>query len=55
MKKTVVLSAILSIIGLAFAGCGGTPVIRIGVLAEITGSIPAVGTSCRNAATLAAG
>jgi branched-chain amino acid transport system substrate-binding protein len=50
----MVLATILSIVGLTFAGCGGTPVIRIGVIAEMTGSIPAVGTSCRNAATLAA-
>jgi len=54
MKKAVVLATILSIIGLALAGCGGPSVIKIGVIAEITGSIPAVGTSCRNAATLAA-
>jgi branched-chain amino acid transport system substrate-binding protein len=36
------------------AGCGGPSEIRIGVIAELTGSIPEVGASCKNAATLAA-
>ncbi len=37
-------------------GCGDlfTPVVGIGVIAELTGDIPAVGASCRNAAELAA-
>ncbi len=56
MRKTLIvaIAAILTITGLSFAGCGKTPVIKIGVIAEITGIIPAVGESCRNAATLAA-
>ena len=59
MKKALIFAAILSLVGsvfagLVFAGCGSTPVIKIGVIAEITGNIPAVGESCRNAVTLAA-
>ncbi len=53
MRKAVIVATVLSIIGLGIAGCGGPSVIKIGVVAEITGSIPAVGTSCREAATLA--
>ncbi len=59
MKKALVFAAIICITGAALAGsvlagCGSTPVIKIGVIAEITGSIPAVGESCRNATMLAA-
>ncbi len=59
MKKAVVFAAILIITGsilagFTLAGCGSAAVIKIGVIAELSGSIPAVGESCRNAAQLAA-
>lgn len=39
-----------------FFGCGGGggDTVRIGVIAELTGDIPAVGASCKNAAEMAA-
>lgn len=62
MRKAVVLALVIILpilgSGLVLSGCGGSPaesaVIKIGVIAEITGDIPAVGASCRDAAVLAA-
>lgn len=59
MKRAFAVTAIVCLAGAMLAGfmlpgCGGTAVIKIGVIAELTGSIPAVGESCRNAAQLAA-
>ncbi len=59
MKKALAVAAIFSlalilVAGFSLAGCGSTQTIKIGVIAELTGSIPAVGESCRNAVTLAA-
>lgn len=51
MKKLIAVAVALSLASVAlasFAGCG-TPSVKIGVIAELTGSMPAVGTSCRNA------
>ncbi len=48
---------VLAAFGLAaVAGCSerGGPFVKVGVIAELTGDIPAVGTSCKNAAELAA-
>ena len=56
MKKTALLVALTSAVVMAFAGCADTsgPTVKVGVIAELTGDIPAVGASCRNAAELAA-
>ena len=56
MKRRMVIG-VLAACGLAaFSACSerGGPTVKIGVIAELTGDIPAVGTSCRNAAELAA-
>jgi len=55
MKKGTVLFGILVIAGLLLTACGGGggDTIKIGVVAELTGDIPAVGASCKNAAELA--
>jgi branched-chain amino acid transport system substrate-binding protein len=60
MRKASVIASALTVLVLCFgvAGCGGgstaPSVFKIGVVAELTGSIPAVGESCRNGVTLAA-
>ncbi len=56
MEKTVLLAAFLIAAGALVPGCADVsgPFVRIGVVAELTGDIPAVGASCRNAAELAA-
>ncbi|MFH1146087.1 MAG: ABC transporter substrate-binding protein [Pseudomonadota bacterium] len=43
------------LMGVTIAGCqkGGDPTIKVGLIAELTGQIPAVGASCKNAAELA--
>ncbi len=40
---------------LIFSGCGGgdADTVKIGLIAELTGDVPAVGASCRNAAEMA--
>jgi len=48
----VLLASMILITG-TVAGCGGGAVIKIGVNAELTGSVPVVGQSCRNAALMA--
>ncbi len=59
MRRAAAAAAACVLIGLCFAslaGCGGSPaptVFKIGVVAELTGSIPSVGESCKNGATLA--
>lgn len=57
MGRWLKLTAILASVLLAFAGCGGGggggDVIRIGGVAELTGDMPAVGASFKNAAELA--
>jgi branched-chain amino acid transport system substrate-binding protein len=56
VKKIFLLFVFLVSIALLASGCqkSGEPVIKVGVIAELTGSIPAVGASCKNAALLAA-
>lgn len=57
MSRRWVLSGILAVPALlVLSGCAemGGPTVKVGVIAELTGDIPAVGTSCRNAAELAA-
>lgn len=54
MKKTAALTIMTALfLLLANAGCGGPSEVRIGVIAEITGSLSAVGLSCKQGATLA--
>src|SRR5512137_1261583 len=50
MKKTAAILAAAILLGSAVARAGS---VRIGVIAEITGDMPAVGASCRNAAEMA--
>ena len=54
MKKWSVLIGVLMVISLLLGACaGGGKTIKIGVVAELTGDIPAVGASCKNASELA--
>ena len=45
MRKTAIAAFVLLMLASALAGCGGPSVVKIGVIAEITGSMPAVGKS----------
>jgi branched-chain amino acid transport system substrate-binding protein len=54
MRKTVIATLALLLLVMALTGCGGPSVVKVGVIAEITGSMPAVGKSCVNAAKLVA-
>jgi branched-chain amino acid transport system substrate-binding protein len=56
MSKPVLLSTIFLVSFLMLFGCGrkAEQVIPIGVIAELTGDMPAVGESCKKAAELAA-
>ncbi len=56
MKKSCFLFVALMFLGFMVTGCGGGGgnTIRIGVIAELTGDVPAVGASCKNAAEMAA-
>jgi len=54
-KALCVLVLCVGVCGiLAAAGQNEGPTIRVGVVAELTGDIPAVGASCKNAAEMAA-
>ena len=57
MKRALFVSStiflLLAALLAAAPGCGGPSVIRIGVIAELTGSMPAVGSSCRDSAKMA--
>ncbi|MEW6231215.1 MAG: ABC transporter substrate-binding protein [Chloroflexota bacterium] len=55
LKKILAILLALTIVGMALAGCGptGPAEIRVGVNAELTGGIPVVGASCKNAAEMA--
>jgi len=56
MKKGTLLFGVMIIASMLLAACGGgaqANVIKVGVIAELTGDIPAVGASCKNAAELA--
>jgi branched-chain amino acid transport system substrate-binding protein len=53
MRKIVIAILVLLLLVIALPGCGGPSVIKVGVIAEITGSMPAVGKSCENSARLA--
>jgi branched-chain amino acid transport system substrate-binding protein len=55
MRKSTILFAFSSFFILAILGCGGgdSGNIKVGLIAELTGDIPAVGASCKNAAEMA--
>ncbi|MBU4318099.1 MAG: ABC transporter substrate-binding protein [Proteobacteria bacterium] len=55
MKKTAIFISLLVVFSLSLFGCAkeDSSIIKIGVIAELTGDIPAVGASCKNAAELA--
>ena len=55
MKKSAVLIVLLVILSLGAGGCSKEDAsrIKVGVIAELTGDIPAVGASCKNAAEMA--
>jgi len=55
MKKGSMIVGLLILTSLLLAACGGggADTIKVGVVAELTGDIPAVGASCKNAADLA--
>lgn len=57
MKKVAWLFMVMVIIGTLLAACAGgggaANTIKVGVVAELTGDIPAVGASCKNAAEMA--
>ena len=55
MKKLYIVFTVLSFFAFLVSGCGGgdSSNIKIGLIAELTGDVPAVGASCKNAAELA--
>ena len=56
MKKISLFTVVLTVASLILAACGGgggASTIKVGVVAELTGDIPAVGASCKNAAEMA--
>ncbi len=55
MKKAGLLFLMFAVIGILVAGCGekSPTTVRVGVIAELTGDMPAVGESCKKAAQLA--
>lgn len=55
MKKSVIIMIFMMIISMGICGCSkpDSDNIKIGVIAELTGDIPAVGASCKNAAEMA--
>ena len=54
MKKSSFFIILLVILSLGIFGCSDdSSKIKIGVIAELTGDVPAVGASCKNAAEMA--
>lgn len=55
MKKYIVFIGFLMILSLVICGCSkeDSSQIKIGVIAELTGDVPAVGASCKKAAEMA--
>lgn len=56
MRKRFLLPVMLMVAGFIVSGCGGggNNTVKVGVIAELTGDVPAVGASCKNAAEMAA-
>jgi len=53
MRKTLSLLAFSVLMSLGVTAWGAEKTIKLGVIAELTGDMPAVGASCRNAAEMA--
>lgn len=55
MKRFLCILAVIVLGFVCVSGCskGGDPTIRVGLIAELTGDLPAVGASCKNAAEIA--
>jgi branched-chain amino acid transport system substrate-binding protein len=54
MKKSPLWFVFAAAVGLILSGCGkSSDGIKVGVIAELTGDVPAVGASCKNAAEMA--
>ena len=55
MKKSSIFILLLMVLSLVICGCGkmDSNTVRIGLIAELTGDVPAVGASCKNAAEMA--
>ncbi len=57
MKKIALLLGVVLILSMVLSACGQSggqaQTIKVGVIAELTGDIPAVGASCKNAAEMA--
>ena len=56
MKRAMLLISVVLLVSMLLGACtanAGKNTIPVGVIAELTGDIPAVGTSCKNAAELA--
>lgn len=53
MKRIVIAALALLVLSIVLPGCGGPSVVKIGLIEELTGSMPAVGKSGETAAKLA--
>jgi len=56
MKKVWLVLTLLLVVSFGLTACGGgaaSDVIKVGVVAELTGDVPAIGASCKNAAEMA--
>jgi|SRR5208283_835328 len=55
MRGILCVTSFIMLVGMTISGCtkGSEPTINVGLIAELTGDIPAVGASCRNAAQMA--
>ncbi len=57
MKKLALFLGVILVLTMSISACGGAggqaQTIKVGVVAELTGDIPAVGASCKNAAEMA--
>src|SRR5690606_2047851 len=55
MKKTFLFGAMAALAGLAGCGDTGAPSVKVGLNVELTGEMPAVGASSKNAAEMFVG
>ncbi len=53
MRKTLSLLLLTVLVSLGMTAWGAEKTLKLGVIAELTGDMPAVGASCRNAAEMA--
>jgi len=52
MKKLIFCASVLALAGLTGCGGGGSPSVKVGLNIELTGEMPAVGASAKNAAEM---